>query len=60
MSVPKDKIDHRILRFKKNMKYNPLDEISSPTGVKGIHKYLQKNDESTPCLVKRKRDVLFM
>ena len=29
------------------MKYNPLDEISSPTGVKGIHKYLQKNDEST-------------
>ena len=47
MSVPKDKIDHRILRFKKNMRYNPLDEISSPTGVKGIKKYLLKNNEST-------------
>ena len=55
MSVPKDKIDHRILRFKKNMKYNPLDEISSPTGVKGIHKYLQKNDESTTVFSQTKK-----
>ena len=55
MSVPKDKIDHRILRFKKNMKYNPLDEISSPTGVKGIHKYLQKNDESTTVFSETKK-----
>ena len=46
-SVPKDKIDHRITRFKKNMKYNELDEISSPTGVKGIWKYLQKDDENS-------------
>ena len=29
------------------MRYNPLDEISSPTGVKGIKKYLLKNNEST-------------
>tara|TARA_R100000900_G_scaffold40430_1_gene33125 strand:- start:4046 stop:5899 length:1854 start_codon:yes stop_codon:yes gene_type:complete len=55
MSVPKDKIDHRILRFKKNMKYNPLDEISSPTGVKGIWKYLQRNDESTTVFSETKK-----
>jgi|TARA_R110000823_G_scaffold265667_3_gene385551 hypothetical protein len=42
--VPKDKIDHRITRFKKNMKYNQLDDISSPTGVKGIWKYMEKKD----------------
>ena len=44
-SVPKDKIDHRITRFKKNMKYNQLDDISSPTGVKGIWKYMEKKDK---------------
>ncbi len=44
-SVPKDKIDHRITRFKKNMKYNELDDISSPTGVKGIWKYMEKKDK---------------
>ena len=37
------------------MKYNPLDEISSPTGVKGIHKYLQKNDESTTVFSETKK-----
>ncbi len=46
-SVPKDKIDHRITRFRKNMKYNELDEISSPTGVKGIWKYLKKDNENS-------------
>ena len=46
-SVPKDKIDHRITRFRKNMKYNELDDISSPTGVKGIWKYLQKDNENS-------------
>ena len=45
--VPKDKIDHRITRFRKNMKLNQLDEISSPTGVKGIWKYLKKDDENS-------------
>jgi len=44
-SVPKDKIDHRITRFRKNMKYNELDDISSPTGVKGIWKYMEKQDK---------------
>ncbi len=43
--VPKDKVDHRITRFRKNMKYNQLDEISSPTGVKGIWKYMEKKDK---------------
>jgi DNA polymerase elongation subunit (family B) len=46
-SVPKGKVDHRITRFRKNMKYNQLDEISSPTGVKGIWKYMQKDKENS-------------
>ena len=60
LSVPKDKIDHRILRFKKNMKYNPLDEISSPTGVKGIKKYLLKNNNPRLYLVRSRRGHLSM
>ena len=54
-SVPKDKIDHRITRFKKNLKFSPLDEISSPTGVKGIWKYLQKNKENTSSFSQMKK-----
>jgi len=55
-SVPKDKIDHRITRFKKNMKLNQLDEISSPTGVKGIWKYLRKDNEHTSDLLEKPKD----
>jgi len=60
-SVPKSKIDHRITRFKKNMKLNKLDEISSPTGVKGIWKYLRKENEhsSTSILEKQKDKRVF-
>ena len=60
-SVPKEKIDHRITRFKKNMKLNHLDEISSPTGVKGIWKYLRKENEhsSTSILEKQKDKRVF-
>ena len=60
-SVPKEKIDHRITRFKKNMKLNNLDEISSPTGVKGIWKYLRKENEhsSTSILEKQKDKRVF-
>jgi DNA polymerase elongation subunit (family B) len=47
INVPKDKIDHRITRFRKNMKFNQLDEIASPTGVKGIKKYLKKDNENS-------------
>jgi len=59
--VPKDKIDHRITRFRKNMKLNQLDEISSPTGVKGIWKYLRKDNEysSTSILEKPKDRQIF-
>jgi DNA polymerase elongation subunit (family B) len=59
--VPKDKIDHRITRFRKNMKLNQLDEISSPTGVKGIWKYLRKDNEysSTSILEKPKDRRIF-
>ena len=46
-SVPRDKIDHRITRFKKNMRLKDLDDISSPTGVKGIKKYIKKDKENT-------------
>jgi DNA polymerase elongation subunit (family B) len=56
-SVPKDKIDHRITRFKKNMKLNKLDEISSPTGVKGIWKYLRKdNEHSSASILEKPKD----
>ena len=60
-SVPKSKIDHRITRFRKNMKLNKLDEISSPTGVKGIWKYLRKENEhsSTSILEKQKDKRVF-
>jgi len=55
--VPKDKIDHRITRFRKNMKLNQLDEISSPTGVKGIWKYLRKeNEHSSVSILEKPKD----
>jgi len=55
--VPKDKIDHRITRFRKNMKLNQLDEISSPTGVKGIWKYLRKeNEHSSTSILEKPKD----
>jgi DNA polymerase elongation subunit (family B) len=54
--VPKDKIDHRITRFRKNMKLNQLDDISSPTGVKGIWKYLRKDNKHTSDLLEKQTD----
>jgi len=54
-SVPKDKVDHRITRFRKNLRYSPLDDISSPTGVKGIWKYLQRNSENTTAFSETKK-----
>ena len=45
--VPKDKIDKRIMNFKKGMKLMSIDKISSPTGVKGMWKYLKKDRENT-------------
>jgi len=41
-NVPKDKIDQRIFKFKKSMKALDIDDISSPTGVKKIGKFISK------------------
>jgi len=38
-TVPKDKIDERIINFKESMKLVDFDRISMPTGVKGLEKY---------------------
>ena len=36
--VPKEKIDERILNFKDKMKTMDIDEIATPTTVKGMSK----------------------
>ena len=43
--VPKDKIDDRIINFKKSMKLMNIDKIATPTGVKGLGKYARKGEE---------------
>ncbi len=45
--VPRDKVDERIIKFKKSMSLIDFDKISNPTGVKGIWKYLKKDEENT-------------
>jgi len=45
--VPKDKIDERILNFKDKMKSMDVDEIATPTTVKGMSKYLQVDEQNT-------------
>jgi len=45
--VPKDKIDERILNFKDKMKTMDIDEIATPTTVKGMNKYLQVDEQNT-------------
>ena len=40
-TVPKDKIDERIINFKESMKLIDFDRIAMPTGVKGLKKYTQ-------------------
>jgi len=42
LDVPKDKIDERILNFKRDMKLKNYDEVSMPTGVKRLTKFIQK------------------
>ena len=46
-NVPKDKIDDRIINFKKSMKLMDLDTVSIPTGVKGITKYTAKGNNNS-------------
>ena len=38
-TVPKDKIDERIINFKESMKLMDFDRIAIPTGVKNLKKY---------------------
>ena len=45
--VPKEKIDERILNFKDKMKTMDIDEIATPTTVKGMSKYLQADEQNT-------------
>jgi len=41
--VPKDKIDKRIMNLKRDMKLISIDKIASPTGVRGIKKYTERD-----------------
>ena len=45
-NVPKDKIDERIMKFKRNMHMLHYEVMANPIGVKGIGKYEEKDDES--------------
>ena len=44
MDVPKDKLDKFIINFKNSMKLMDFDKISIPVGVKGIKKYIEKDN----------------
>ncbi len=41
-NVPKEKIDERIIQFKKDMRTFSVDEVAGVTGVKGLKKYSSK------------------
>ena len=43
--VPKEKIDERISIFKRNMNNLHYDVMANPIGVKGIGKYISKDEE---------------
>jgi len=45
--VPKEKIDERISIFKRNMHNLSYDVMANPIGVKGIGKYISKDEESS-------------
>jgi len=44
MEVPKEKIDEKIIAFKNRMKVADYNQISMPTGVKNIKKFIKKGD----------------
>ena len=46
-NVPKDKIDDRIIDFRKSMKLMDMSKISIPTGVKGIWKYTERDNRGS-------------
>ncbi len=45
-NVPKDKIDERIMKFKRNMHMLHYEVMANPIGVKGIGKYEVKDTDS--------------
>ena len=47
LSVPKDKIDDRILIFKRDLLLKDYDEIAMPTGVKRIKKFIEKGKRNS-------------
>jgi len=44
--VPKEQIDERISKFKRNMHMLHYDVMANPIGVKGIQKYTEETDET--------------
>jgi len=44
--VPKEQIDERISKFKRNMTMLHYDVMANPIGVKGIQKYTEDTDET--------------
>lgn len=47
MSVPKDKIDERILKFKRELQDKTFDEVAMPTGVKKLSKFIEDSKRSS-------------
>ena len=47
LSVPKDKIDNRILTFKRDLLTKHYDEIAMPTGVKKITKFIESSKRNS-------------
>jgi DNA polymerase elongation subunit (family B) len=44
-AVSKEKIDEKVIKFKRNVNNQDIYDIAIPTGVKGIHKYTVKSKE---------------
>ena len=45
-NVPKEQIDERISKFKRNMSMLHYDVMANPIGVKGIGKYIEHDEDS--------------
>ena len=46
-NVPKEQIDERISKFKRNLHMLHYSVLANPIGVKGIGKYISKDEESS-------------
>tara|TARA_Y100000593_G_C4318822_1_gene342493 strand:+ start:244 stop:2763 length:2520 start_codon:yes stop_codon:yes gene_type:complete len=52
--VDKEKIDEMVIKFKNLIKTLPIEDISLPTGVKGINKYIKRNSRKSKLSNSRK------